>query len=89
MCIRDRLKASPYLRHVVVIGDDNPASQHVDFAVALGAEKPEFTTAATHADETAFWLYSSGSTGRPKGARHVHTSMMQTAKLFAQGVVGF
>jgi len=83
------LKASPYLRHVVVIGDDNPASQHMDFAAALSAEKPEFTTAATHADETAFWLYSSGSTGRPKGARHVHTSMIQTAKLFAQGVVGF
>ena len=35
-----------------------------------------------------FWLYSSGSTGQPKGAVHVHTSLMQTAELFGQGILG-
>ena len=36
----------------------------------------------------AFWLYSSGSTGMPKGVRHVHSSAMETARLYAQNVLG-
>jgi len=36
----------------------------------------------------AFWLYSSGSTGEPKGVKHVHSSLMATAKLMGQGVLG-
>ena len=45
-------------------------------------------TADTSSDEVAFWLYSSGSTGEPKGAKHVHSSLMATAKLFGQDVLG-
>ena len=45
-------------------------------------------TADTVSDEVAFWLYTSGSTGDPKGVKHVHTSLMATAKLFGQGVLG-
>jgi len=44
--------------------------------------------AATRPDDVCFWLYSSGSTGRPKGAVHVHTSLIQTADLFAQAILG-
>jgi acyl-coenzyme A synthetase/AMP-(fatty) acid ligase len=40
------------------------------------------------ADEVAFWLYTSGSTGDPKGVKHVHTSLMATAKLMGEGIVG-
>ena len=36
----------------------------------------------------AFWLYSSGSTGAPKGAVHLHSHLMRTAELYAQGVLG-
>jgi benzoate-CoA ligase len=39
-------------------------------------------------DEACFWLYSSGSTGRPKGAVHVQTSLVQTAELYGQAVLG-
>jgi benzoate-CoA ligase len=46
------------------------------------------SAAATCADDVCFWLYSSGSTGRPKGTVHVHSSMIQTADLFATGVLG-
>jgi len=44
--------------------------------------------AATTADDVAFWLYSSGSTGKPKGAMHLHASLMWTAALYAQPVLG-
>lgn len=44
--------------------------------------------AATHSTGVCFWLYSSGSTGKPKGALHRHTSMIQTAELFAYPVLG-
>jgi benzoate-CoA ligase len=42
----------------------------------------------TRPDDACFWLYSSGSTGRPKGAVHVHTSLVKTAELYGQGVLG-
>ena len=46
------------------------------------------SAAATRPDDTCFWLYSSGSTGQPKGTVHVQTSLMATARLFGQGVLG-
>jgi 4-hydroxybenzoate-CoA ligase len=54
--------------------------------LSRGHTKP--FTAPTVSDEVAFWLYSSGSTGEPKGAKHVHSSLMATAKLFGQDVLG-
>ena len=44
--------------------------------------------APTLSDEVAFWMYTSGSTGDPKGVKHVHTSLMATARLFGQGILG-
>ena len=46
------------------------------------------SAAPTQPDDTCFWLYSSGSTGQPKGTVHVQTSLMETARLFGQGVLG-
>ncbi len=75
------------LIHVIVAGGDAPA---YGFALAteLAPHSATFKVVETCADEVAFWLYSSGSTGAPKGARHVHTSMMDTARLYGQGVLG-
>ena len=56
--------------------------------LALAGESDTFAAVATHPDEPAFWLYSSGSTGMPKGTKHLHTSMMATAELFAQQTLG-
>ena len=44
--------------------------------------------AQTTPDDVAFWLYSSGSTGKAKGAMHLHGSLMWTAALYAQPVLG-
>jgi 4-hydroxybenzoate-CoA ligase len=74
------------LRTVFVVGGE--ASGHVDFGEALAQHSDEFTPVRTCADEVAFWLYSSGSTGMPKGVPHVHTSMMETARLYGQDVLG-
>jgi 4-hydroxybenzoate-CoA ligase len=81
------IRGLPNLENVVVIGDA-ALDGSVNFAHELAKQPADFATVATHADEPAFWLYSSGSTGVPKGAKHVHTSPMATAKLYAQVVLG-
>jgi benzoate-CoA ligase len=69
---------------VLVSGGEGPDA----LAAALARAQPASVAAGTCADDACFWLYSSGSTGRPKGTVHVHSSLMQTAELFAQGVLG-
>jgi 4-hydroxybenzoate-CoA ligase len=88
--ILDRL---PSLRTIVLAGAkpaDKAAVKREAFLFedVLARGKPEPITAPTISDEVAFWLYSSGSTGEPKGAKHVHSSLIATAKLFGQDVLG-
>ncbi|HYV38841.1 MAG TPA: benzoate-CoA ligase family protein, partial [Gemmataceae bacterium] len=54
----------------------------------MAAASPDAQTAATGPDDVCFWLYSSGSTGKPKGVIHRQSSLMQTAELYGQGVLG-
>jgi 4-hydroxybenzoate-CoA ligase len=61
-------------------------SHQFETIIATADSKP--FTADTLSDEVAFWLYTSGSTGDPKGVRHVHSSLMATAKLFGQAILG-
>ena len=84
----------PHLRSVILVGAS--AADKAAFAgrdvhlfedVIAAADATPFT-ADTLSDEVAFWMYTSGSTGDPKGVKHVHSSLMATAKLFGQGVLG-
>ncbi|MEP2640346.1 benzoate-CoA ligase family protein [Roseobacter sp.] len=80
------LHGNPYLRSVVVIGDDAPeGTQTYDHFIA-GA--PVLPTLPVSPDEVAFWLYTSGSTGRPKGAQHVHSSLKASADTYGAHVLG-
>jgi benzoate-CoA ligase family protein len=81
----------PRLRTAIVAGPDAAPLGGLDtcrLADVLARGSPDVFTAPTLSDEVAFWLYSSGSTGAPKGAKHVHVSLMATAKLYAEGVLG-
>jgi 4-hydroxybenzoate-CoA ligase len=81
------------LRRIVVAQPDGGTPAPVDDARAVGfgdflaSGDPATPTAATSADEVAFWLYSSGSTGAPKGVRHVHGSLRATADTYGAQVL--
>jgi benzoate-CoA ligase len=75
--VLDRL---PFLKHVIV------GSAAFEEVVAKGGA--QLDPAPTLRDDACFWLYSSGSTGMPKGTVHAHSSMVETAELYAQGVLG-
>ena len=88
------LKRAPRLRALVLVGasaDDNSAfagrTVHL-LEDLLARHAPTPFTAASVADEVAFWLYTSGSTGDAKAVKHVHASPITTARLFGQGVLG-
>ena len=84
--VKDMVGRMSDLDHVVVSGND--AHGYRKLADELAGESDAFTTAPTHPDEPAFWLYSSGSTGMPKGVRHLHSNLAATAETYAKQVLG-
>src|SRR3954467_452919 len=76
----------PSLKHVIVSGRD--ACGHLHLQQLMGAASTTYEPASTKADDACFWLYSSGSTGAPKGAVHVHSSLIQSAELYAKPILG-
>ncbi len=92
--IWSEIEALPCLKAIVLVGatrddlKDFPGRKVHLFEDVLAIASSKAVTADTLSDEVAFWLYTSGSTGDPKGVRHVHTSLMATAKLFGQGILG-
>ncbi len=78
------------LQHVIVSGEmPGPSTvKRLGYSALLESASEQFTPAETSPDEACFWLYSSGSTGAPKGTVHVHSSLINTAELFAQPILG-
>jgi len=89
LSIRDRL---PCLRHIIVTEatpQDRAQLRDVLFLDdVLAHAEPTPYVAPTMSDDVALWMYTSGSTGDPKAVKHVHTSLMATARLMGQGVIG-
>jgi len=83
---RPTLAQSPFLQHVVVAGTDGHGFLHLQQLMREASDT--FATAPTTRDDVCFWLYSSGSTGTPKGTLHVHSSLVQTAELYARPILG-
>lgn len=76
----------PLLEHIIVSGKDAHGRLHLQALMASAGAA--FSPAPTTADDACFWLYSSGSTGTPKGTVHIHSSLIQTAELYAKPVLG-
>ena len=71
-----------------VVASGNGKAGHPDLGQLMKLASSACEPYPTRRDDACFWLYSSGSTGRPKGAVHVHTSLLKTAELYGQGVLG-
>jgi benzoate-CoA ligase len=82
------LGQSAFLKHVLVSASTSPRSGMHSLGEVLEGSARSFDPAPTLRDEPCFWLYSSGSTGAPKGAVHVHSSLIETAALYAQATLG-
>ena len=76
----------PDLRHVLIAGGDS--NHRESLTRQLNCASGAYRVAETVCDEPCFWLYSSGSTGAPKGTVHVHSSLIQTAELYARPILG-
>ena len=84
--MENALAALPGPRPALIVSGGD-AQDHL-FAGLLAEMPTASDTAPTQPDEPCFWLYSSGSTGRPKGTVHIHSSLRQTAELYAVPVLG-
>jgi benzoate-CoA ligase len=80
------LKNQTFLKQTVVSGGD--PGKYPRLADLMAQSAKDSTAAPTRADDACFWLYSSGSTGTPKGVVHAQTSMVHTAELYAQPILG-
>ena len=78
------------LSRIIVSGavGEEASAPHLSLAMLMAAASPSFAAAETTCDDACFWLYSSGSTGSPKGTVHLHSSLVQTAELYAKPVLG-
>jgi benzoate-CoA ligase len=76
----------PFLQRIVVSGVNGAG--HLRLSDLMAGASSEFDAAPTRPDDACFWLYSSGSTGAPKGVVHAQTSLIHTAELYAQPILG-
>jgi benzoate-CoA ligase len=86
LILKDHLDEHEALGPVLVSGAEGGG--HELLADAVAAADETFETAATTADDMCFWLYTSGTTGMPKGSVHLHGSVLRTAELYAEPILG-
>ena len=83
---RDHIDDHTALKAVLVSGGDVDGFD--SFSAALSEASDTFETAPTRRDDMCFWLYTSGTTGMPKVSVHLHSSLMETADLYAAPTLG-
>lgn len=73
---------APFLRRVVVVGDEAWEREFSDAS-------PAAETFPSHRDDAAIWLFSGGTTGHPKAVVQTHASFANTAECYARQVIGY
>jgi benzoate-CoA ligase family protein len=77
--VREAAATSPYVRHVLVVGED--------FDERVAAASDELDAAPTTKDDIAIWKFTTGSTGQPKAAVHPTHSALLSFEWYARGVL--
>jgi benzoate-CoA ligase family protein len=77
--VREAAATSPYVRHVLVVGED--------FEERVAAASDELDAAPTTKDDVAIWKFTTGSTGQPKAAVHPTHSALLSFDWYARGVL--
>ncbi|MCP4204115.1 MAG: benzoate-CoA ligase family protein [bacterium] len=75
-------------RPALLVVGGTPAGSESFEEVATGLDG-NLTTAPTHPDDPAIWLFSGGTTGRPKAVVQTHRSFANTTECYAKKALGF
>ncbi|MDA1266778.1 MAG: benzoate-CoA ligase family protein [Planctomycetota bacterium] len=83
-------EASPFLRQVLVVGEDaGPFESYEDALAAADPDSPAAELEPTAPDDLAGWLFTSGSTGEPKACVHVHRDFYYSTETYALQCAGY
>ncbi|CAB1076060.1 Acetyl-CoA synthetase (EC [Olavius algarvensis Delta 1 endosymbiont] len=74
-----------FLKSVVVVGEQDHG--HLSYNVLLESADSEFESAATTADDAAFWLYSGRNPEKMMAAVHHQGHMVYCAEAYAKGIL--
>ncbi|NND90300.1 MAG: acetate--CoA ligase [Granulosicoccus sp.] len=69
-------KSLPGLTHILLIDDDSPSEDTMNYGAMMEQASASFQTVATDPEDMALLHFTSGTTGKPKGAIHVHEAVV-------------
>ena len=76
---------SKYLKHLIVIGDNN--YPYLDYNTLLDNASDQLEVETTKADDVALWKFTSGSTGQPKAVPLTHRNTYYNYHTFGRHIL--
>ncbi|MFQ5350129.1 MAG: AMP-binding protein, partial [Thermoanaerobaculia bacterium] len=72
---------------LLVVGGEG--GSHASFELLGGSLDDQLSSAVTHPDDPAIWLFSGGTTGLPKAVVQTHRSFANTTECYAKKALGY